>query len=437
MIYYVIIRGVKVKKHQRFVPFLDTNKDFTELDKSILTARRWLRKYLMKKLVTVVVLLLLVSASTSWAIFEPEDPFWLEKTEFEGHLIPDEITINSDNEGGVQEVLLDRWFLEEDNLRWFKMVLRRYREFQHTFEVEVQGLMRDSGAIEINGQNRLSNYHPQYRKYHFRDINYFFYYNGNKRFVTREGQTLEEKLNNTTSYFFNNLEGRVQIWGRNARIVITGIKGYIIIPNGKVYDFTPNQGFESLENHGDIWDIHFLPKEAWDLVQDAKTYIGTNHALTVDGKTYNNDCSGFVSALYMKYDIDLIEGIENVKTRSGYNLTSIIFDAQDYNQNLITIKEPMPGDLIFFSNTYDRNGNGVWDDFLSHIGIVEAVDEKGTITFIHHLNAEVGVRRDKMNLHHPDDPHLNSMLRAKRQGDPVHFKYLTGQLWESFARVFH
>jgi hypothetical protein len=34
-----------------------------------------------------------------------------------------------------------------------------------------------------------------------------------------------------------------------------------------------------------------------------------------------------------------------------------------------------PGDLVFFDNTYDRNGNKLFDDKLTHVGIVVGIDE--------------------------------------------------------------
>ena len=37
-------------------------------------------------------------------------------------------------------------------------------------------------------------------------------------------------------------------------------------------------------------------------------------------------------------------------------------------------KKARLGDLVFFDNTYDRNRNGRWDDPLSHIAIVIAID---------------------------------------------------------------
>ncbi len=35
------------------------------------------------------------------------------------------------------------------------------------------------------------------------------------------------------------------------------------------------------------------------------------------------------------------------------------------------------GDLVFFDNTYDRNGDGKFDDRITHVGIVVGFDKEG------------------------------------------------------------
>ena len=41
-----------------------------------------------------------------------------------------------------------------------------------------------------------------------------------------------------------------------------------------------------------------------------------------------------------------------------------------------------PGDLVFFDNTWDYNGDGMANDPLTHVGIVERQEDDGTIVFI-------------------------------------------------------
>ena len=96
---------------------------------------------------------------------------------------------------------------------------------------------------------------------------------------------------------------------------------------------------------------------------------------------------------------------------------------------------PRPGDLVFFRDTWDRNGDGkAWNDGLTHIGVVEAVGRDGTVTFIHRAGG--GVKRGRMNLRFPDrrggrtDGVLNDYLRRATDRDRA---YLTGELFEDFA----
>jgi hypothetical protein len=101
---------------------------------------------------------------------------------------------------------------------------------------------------------------------------------------------------------------------------------------------------------------------------------------------------------------------------------------------------PHVGDLAFFDQTYDSNGNGRFDDELTHVAIVIDVDEHGTITLAH---GGTGVGRTTlvMNL---KDPHaeldasgarINENLRRPRRGDPASARYLASELWRGFATL--
>jgi len=104
---------------------------------------------------------------------------------------------------------------------------------------------------------------------------------------------------------------------------------------------------------------------------------------------------------------------------------------------LHTHKVPDVGDLVFFDDTHDRNGDGRADDPLTHVGIVERVDADGTVTFIHRVRR--GVLRYRMNLFRPDERRdrktgkvLNHHLRLGASADG---RRLTGQLFHAFATV--
>lgn len=141
------------------------------------------------------------------------------------------------------------------------------------------------------------------------------------------------------------------------------------------------------------------------------------------------DCSGMVNAAYSRAGIDL----------AGRNSASMLKYARE-NHVFHRRKSPRPGDVAFFDNTHDRNGNRRLDDKLTHVAVVEKVDDDGTITLIHKGGS--GVTRTQMNLRHPathkDEAGkvLNSHLRYRSSKDRRRTKYLTGQLWRGFGSLW-
>lgn len=95
---------------------------------------------------------------------------------------------------------------------------------------------------------------------------------------------------------------------------------------------------------------------------------------------------------------------------------------------------PAVGDLIFFHNTFDRNADGRQNDWYSHVGIVESVDEQGTIALLSYLGGKVG--RTYMNLESPAlaeraGKTLNTRMKAESTGS----EFLAGKLFAGFASL--
>ena len=161
------------------------------------------------------------------------------------------------------------------------------------------------------------------------------------------------------------------------------------------------------------------------VVASAVSLLGQKK-LMVGGQSYRYDCSGFVMAAYA--------GAEIVLSGSSRGL----YELSEKEGWLHKKKIPKKGDVAFFDNSFDRNKNGRRDDELTHVALVESVDEDGTITMIH-LGGQ-GIVRTVMNLKHPelrqseDGKVLNSWLRVatKRDKGPR----LTGQLWKAFASMW-
>lgn len=149
--------------------------------------------------------------------------------------------------------------------------------------------------------------------------------------------------------------------------------------------------------------------------------------LEVRPEGFRDDCSGYVSAVFDRVGVRLTGG-----ARDMYAL------AED--QHLLHHhKEPLPGDIAFFDDTYDADHDGRTNDPLTHVAVVLSVDDDGTIHLAHGGTGR-GRTTLTMNLYHPDqrsdeDHVLNDWLRRQKAGDPSNTRYFAGELWRAFATV--
>ncbi len=164
------------------------------------------------------------------------------------------------------------------------------------------------------------------------------------------------------------------------------------------------------------------------VAEQARDLLGAA-ALVVDGETHRYDCSGLVDAAYAGAGVDL-HGLDS----RG------LFELARAERVLHRRRRPAPGDVAFFDNTHDRNGNRRLDDRLTHVAVVERVEDDGTIVLVHKGGS--GVTRIVMNLRHrrlrADDggKELNSTLRGKTRRDRRRTRYLSGELWRAFASLW-
>jgi hypothetical protein len=153
--------------------------------------------------------------------------------------------------------------------------------------------------------------------------------------------------------------------------------------------------------------------------------------IVVGNERFRMDCSGVARGIYAKANVPL--GF--VKVDGGQNDTHVLFELVRQNGSLRR-HDPLPGDLVFFDDTWDENGNALVDDPLSHVGVVEKVERDGTVVFVHRIGARIV--RARLNLERPhdrydDDGHaLNHYLRAAHGSTPAK---TTGELFVAFGSL--
>lgn len=140
------------------------------------------------------------------------------------------------------------------------------------------------------------------------------------------------------------------------------------------------------------------------VARSARAFVGRTR-LRVAGRTYNLDCSGTILAIYHDAGIDLLPQFQR---QSGNGVRRLYGIARDHSL-LYEPKLPRPGDVIFWDNTYDRNGDRLWNDELTHAGIVISAGPDGQVEYVHH-NYSRGIVVERMNLYDPDAHTQGSVL---------------------------
>jgi len=169
------------------------------------------------------------------------------------------------------------------------------------------------------------------------------------------------------------------------------------------------------------------------IVRTATQLIGAS-TIQMNGLPIAYDCAGVTRAIFLKHGIDLYDSSIHDPNANGVRL----IDAHVRQYGALH-RGPLvyPGDLVFFNNTWDSNGDGRANDPLTHVGIVERQEPDGTILFISRVAG--AVERYRMNLALPhvhttaDGKILNDYLRRKDAIDPANTGYLTGELFAQFA----
>ncbi len=179
------------------------------------------------------------------------------------------------------------------------------------------------------------------------------------------------------------------------------------------------------------WSVRPASSTAGDRVAAAAARFVGAKRLVVEGKKHRWDCSGLVEAAHAASGLSL--------KGSSANLWELARSSGVLHRRKTS---GQVGDVVFFDDTWDRDGDRRLDDDLTHVGVIERVEGKGAYTLVHLVNG--GVQRLRMDLRarhvhtDPEPPHLlrNDFLRARKKDDRRRTRYLAGELWRGFGRLW-
>jgi hypothetical protein len=173
------------------------------------------------------------------------------------------------------------------------------------------------------------------------------------------------------------------------------------------------------------------------LAARAASLVGHAGDFRVEGARFNPDCTGFIQAVYEAEGIPLRALMQRAAPKERSGVVAALRVVERHGTVFGGGGEwPVPGDLVFWHDTYDRNRNGRADDRFTHVGIVEYVAD-GTVVFVH--RGGKAVARGAMNVDRPGEARadgyvVNSPIRAKNRrlkDVPV----LAGALFAGYGRI--
>lgn len=157
------------------------------------------------------------------------------------------------------------------------------------------------------------------------------------------------------------------------------------------------------------------------LVRKARRLVGVSSLKPV-APHLPDDCTGLARTVYETAGLELL----TAALRGDNGVTAIYRLALE--KRALHAGTPKPGDLVFFRETYDLNRDQLENDGLTHIGVVEAVDDTGLVTFVHRVGP--GVQRGRLDPAAPGDRKRNDWLRPARKARAGR---LTGELFVVYA----
>lgn len=171
------------------------------------------------------------------------------------------------------------------------------------------------------------------------------------------------------------------------------------------------------------------------LAARARSHLGETGPFQVGAERFAGDCSGFVEAVYEAEGVPLRRLMRAAAPAARSGVAAAWETVGRYGERLPPGAWPVPGDLVFWNDTWDRDADGRRGDRLTHMGVVQWV-EQDTIVFVH--RGSKGVVTGAMTVVHPGEARaeggavLNTPLRrAAKNAGPV----LAGELLAGYGRI--
>ena len=187
------------------------------------------------------------------------------------------------------------------------------------------------------------------------------------------------------------------------------------------------------DQSGQILNARFLNSQQ-DVFNDLGGIALSNFMQGFLGKKDGGDCSGFVSLVnkninnvyFSETNLLKFYGENGSKSQAIYNLYK--------KRNLISQTSPKLGDLVFFNNTTSQT-KGKNKQTITHLGIIDRIEDDGTIRFIHNTrgkNKSGFINLFQKNSHKIGGKEVNSYIVACKGGDAT---CLTSNRFAGFGKV--
>ena len=187
------------------------------------------------------------------------------------------------------------------------------------------------------------------------------------------------------------------------------------------------------DQSGQILNARFLNSQQ-DVFNDLGGIALSNFMQGFLGKKDGGDCSGFVSLVNKNinnvyfFETNLLKfyGENGSKSQAIYNFYK--------KRNLISQKSPKLGDLVFFNNTTSQT-KGKNKQTITHLGIIDRIEDDGTIRFMHNTrgkNKSGFINLFQKNSHKIGGKEVNSYIVACKGGDAT---CLTSNRFAGFGKV--